>query len=124
MDAKEILELVRAGFTKEDIMGMVSAPEQANSPAADPTPAEDVNGGKASEEVPDNSAKEEKKTPAVDSGSVASSQETESKMIAKMDEMIKVMQASNRDAVNNDFATESKLTAEKAVAEFLGGIAK
>jgi len=38
-----------------------------------------------------------------------------------MDEMIKVMQASNRDSVNNEFK-DTPQTADMAIKEFLGGI--
>ena len=42
-------------------------------------------------------------------------------MMAKMDEMIKVMQASNRDAVDNELPKTTAQTALEAAAEFLGG---
>lgn len=57
MKSDEILELVRAGFTKEEIMGMqspadpVSEPETEPEPETDPEPEQDTSGLKPDKNV-------------------------------------------------------------------------
>lgn len=118
---KEILELVHAGFTKEEIMSFKGEPvSDSKESASDPAPAESSEGGKE-EEVPalDNNADSKKKEPASSKDSKLSS-DTAERMISKMDEMINTMRASNRDAVENTLQdTQSDFM--KAASEFLGG---
>ena len=47
ISTKEILELVRAGFTKEEIMSLKDGPvSDLKESASDPAPAESSEGGK------------------------------------------------------------------------------
>ena len=116
MEANEILELVRAGFTKEDILSMTKAGADAGKDIpADPEPEKETEPDPA----PVDNTGDKKKDPAT---SVSSKESSEiSNLTAKMDEMIKVMQASNRDSVNNEFK-DTPQTADMAIKEFLGGI--
>ena len=121
MNAKEILELVRAGFTKEDILKMSSdqASDIGESPAVkdqDETPAE---GGKADEVAESEDPGTIKKKEASSEKSLESTPQFD-RMISKMDEMIKTMQASNREAVENTLSSQQP-DFMKAAEEFFGG---
>lgn len=121
LTSNEILELIRAGYTKDEIMKMegVEASGNSDSPAAadkEDVPAE---GGKVDIETsaadPGTNKKKEASSQPFSEGSPQFD-----KMISKMDEMIKTMQASNRDSVNNSLK-EHQADFMTAAQEFFGG---
>lgn len=118
MKSNEILELVRAGFTKEEILSMEGNNEEAgkNSPAADPVPDGPLSGGDKDQKEtdPDNSVKEEKKT--------SSEGSSEDVLLNQIKDLKKEIQALNRDAVDNELPKTQTENCEDAITNFLGGI--
>lgn len=118
MNGNEILELVRAGFTKDEILSMEGNNEEAgkNSPAADPVPDGTLSGGDKDqkEDIPDNSVKEEKKT--------SSERSSEDVLLSQIKDLKKEIQALNREAVDNELPKTQTENCEEAITSFLGGI--
>lgn len=120
MKSNEILELVRAGFTKEEILKMDVEASEVKASAADPEPTPAPSGGEEPEEIPVDNSADNKKKDVPEASSVSSENKTD-ELVKELQNLRKTIQASNREAVNNDLATSQVLTADSAISEFLGG---
>ena len=120
MKSNEILELVRAGFTKEEILKMDVEESGEKESAADPEPNNAPSGGEEPEEIPEDNSADNKKKDGPEASSVSSENKTD-ELVKELQNLRKTIQASNREAVNNDLASSQVLTADSAISEFLGG---
>ena len=120
MKSNEILELVRAGFTKEEILKMDVEESGEKESAADPEPNKAPSGGEEPEEIPEDNSADNKKKDGPEASSVSSENKTD-ELVKELQNLRKTIQASNREAVNNDLASSQVLTADSAISEFLGG---
>ena len=111
MTYKEILELIRAGYSKKEIDAMVKAEQKEPEPAApkkDPEPVEDPK----QEPVPADEPKQEPE---------AAPQETETEKLVKalglrIDALTNALHTSN---VNNLEGKTNELTAEDVIAKII-----
>ena len=88
--------------------------------AADPEPNKAPSGGEEPEEIPEDNSADNKKKDGPEASSVSSENKTD-ELVKELQHLRKTIQASNREAVNNDLASSQVLTADSAISEFLGG---
>ena len=114
LSTREILELIRAGFTKSEIDEMVKAEQKDPAPSSDPAPASDAPAGDP-EPSPDPTPAP---TPA-DPAPAAAPTETEKLLAAlglKLDRMTAAMQRQNIGGMENP---NNQMTPDQVVAQII-----
>lgn len=118
LSTREILELIRAGFTKSEIDEMVKAEQQDPAPTPEATPASDAPSGDPAPSPEPSPAPTPTPTPA-DQAPAAAPSETEKLLAAlgmKLDRMTAAMQRQNIGGMENP---NNQITPDQVVAQII-----